>query len=58
MEWHFLYFINNEAHNLVHFNGDPRGIIESIIERTQDRWKKGRFPVDVSISYQRKYEES
>lgn len=58
MEWHFFYFFNNEAYNLVHFNGDPRGIIESIIERTQDRWKKGRFPVDVSISYQRKYEES
>lgn len=54
MEWHFLYFINNEAHNLVHFNGDPRGITE----RTQDSWEKHRFPVDVSISYQRRYEES
>ena len=58
MEWHFLYFFNDEAYNLVHFYGDPRGIIESIIERTQDRWKKRRFLVDVRISYQRKYEES
>lgn len=54
----FPLFLNNEAYNLVHFYGDPRGIIESIIERTQDRWKKHWFPVDVSISYQRKYEES